>query len=169
MQFDQNRWPVDHLECRSAKHLADGNKTQLVASSHGRCSVEKANKAFPALQSKSTSVWCKTKHKTVESRDPEARRVAETSGNSRWTQTRMITECSNGDVQVLRTVKNGVSTAVQLIARKYSSLNISLHSCYSQSSVLQLSWCASPDDNPTQLQIEHTLRYRVGKKIITYP
>ncbi|GMP44422.1 hypothetical protein CsSME_00013359 [Camellia sinensis var. sinensis] len=35
---------------------------------------------------------------------------AETSGNSRRTQTWMITECSNDDVPVLRTVKNGVST-----------------------------------------------------------
>ena len=28
MQFDQNIWLVDHLECRSAKHFADGNKPQ---------------------------------------------------------------------------------------------------------------------------------------------
>ncbi|KAF5949267.1 hypothetical protein HYC85_011260 [Camellia sinensis] len=35
---------------------------------------------------------------------------AETSGNSKRTQTWIITECPNGDVQVLRTVKNGVST-----------------------------------------------------------
>ncbi|GMP25878.1 hypothetical protein CsSME_00002536 [Camellia sinensis var. sinensis] len=49
MQFDQNRWPVDHPKCQSAKHLADGNKTQLVASSHGRWSVGMANKPFPAL------------------------------------------------------------------------------------------------------------------------
>ena len=53
-------------------------------------------------------------HKIVESRDPEARRVAEASGNSRRSQTRMITECSNGDGQVLRTVKNGVSTVAPL-------------------------------------------------------
>ena len=39
---------------------------------------------------------------------------AETSGNSKRTQTWMITECSNGDVQVLRTVKNGVSTVAPL-------------------------------------------------------
>ncbi|KAF5953727.1 hypothetical protein HYC85_006583 [Camellia sinensis] len=38
----------------------------------------------------------KHKHKTVKLRDPEARRVAETSGISRRTQTRMITEYSNG-------------------------------------------------------------------------
>ena len=67
-------------------------------------------KLLPTLRSKTTSVWCKTRHKTIESRDPKAGRVAETSGNSRRTRTRMITECSNGDVQVLRTVKNGVST-----------------------------------------------------------
>ncbi|GMP24241.1 hypothetical protein CsSME_00001575 [Camellia sinensis var. sinensis] len=66
-----------------------------------------AHKPFPTPPRQNTSVWCKTKHKTVESRDPEARRVAETSGNSRRTQTWMITKCSNGDVQVLRTVKNG--------------------------------------------------------------
>ncbi|KAF5936194.1 hypothetical protein HYC85_027323 [Camellia sinensis] len=62
-----------------------------------------AHKPFPAPPRQSTSVWCKTRHKTVESRDPEARHVAETSGNSRRTQTWMITECSSGDVQVLRT------------------------------------------------------------------
>ncbi|CAL5420664.1 unnamed protein product [Camellia sinensis] len=70
-------------------------------------SVEVVNKPFPAPQKQNTSVWCKTKHKTVESRGLEARRMAETSDNSRRTQTWMITECSNGDVQVLRTVKNG--------------------------------------------------------------
>jgi len=81
-----------------------------VASSHGRWSVGMANKPFPAPQRQNTSVWCKTKHKIVESRDPEAGRVAETSGNSRQTQTWMITKYSNNDVQVLRTIKNGVST-----------------------------------------------------------
>ena len=39
---------------------------------------------------------------------------AESSGNSKRTQTWIITECSNGDVQVLRTVKNGVSTVAPL-------------------------------------------------------
>ncbi|GMP31476.1 hypothetical protein CsSME_00005674 [Camellia sinensis var. sinensis] len=42
-----------------------------------------AHKPFPAPPRQCTSVWCKTRHKTVESRDPEARCVAETSGNSR--------------------------------------------------------------------------------------
>ncbi|KAF5931579.1 hypothetical protein HYC85_027750 [Camellia sinensis] len=68
------------------------------------------SQAIPCPPKQNTSVWCKTRHKTVESRDPEAGRVAETSGNSGRTRTRMITECSNSDVQVLRTVKNGVST-----------------------------------------------------------
>ena len=70
-----------------------------------------ANKLLPASQGKNASVWCKTRRQKVESRDPEARRVAESFGNSGRTQTRMIIECSNGDVQVLRTVKNGVATA----------------------------------------------------------
>ena len=39
---------------------------------------------------------------------------AENSGNSKQTQTWIITECSSGDVQVLRTVKNGVSTVAPL-------------------------------------------------------
>ncbi|KAF5962128.1 hypothetical protein HYC85_003337 [Camellia sinensis] len=62
-------------------------------------------KPYPALPRQNTSVWCQTKHKKVEFGDPEARRVAETSGNSKRAQTWMITECSNGDVQVLRTFK----------------------------------------------------------------
>ena len=95
-----------------------------VASSHGRWGVRMANKPFPVLQSKNTSVWCKTKHKTVKSRDPEARRVAKTSGNSRRTQTWMITECSNGDVQVLRAVKNGVSTMSLHLKRKQPSMQL---------------------------------------------
>ncbi|GMP93753.1 hypothetical protein CsSME_00043458 [Camellia sinensis var. sinensis] len=74
-----------------------------------------AHKPFPAPPRQSTSVWCKTRHKTVESRDPEARRVAETFGNSRRTQTWMITKCSSGDVQVLRTVKNEVELCSPLI------------------------------------------------------
>ena len=73
-----------------------------------------AIKPLPAPQRQSASVWWKTKQKTVESRDPKARRVAETSGNSKRTQTWIITECSNGDVQVLRTVNNGVSTVAPL-------------------------------------------------------
>ena len=108
----QQRMPTGNKMCRPATKCADGNKNQPVASSHCRWCVGMPHKAFPAPPRQNTSVWCKTRHKTVESRDPEARRVAETSGNSRRTQTWMITECSNGDVQVLRTVKNGVSTAV---------------------------------------------------------
>ena len=73
-----------------------------------------ANKPFLAPQKENTSVWCKTKLKTVESRAPEATRVAKTSENSKQTQIGMITEHSNGDVHVLRTVKNGVSTAAPL-------------------------------------------------------
>lgn len=72
-----------------------------------------AYKLFPTLRSKTTSVWYKTKHKTNKSRGLEVRRVAETSENSRRTQKRVIIECSNDDVQVLRTVKNGVSTIGQ--------------------------------------------------------
>ncbi|KAF5931264.1 hypothetical protein HYC85_032137 [Camellia sinensis] len=51
---------------------------------------------------------------------------AETSGNSKRTQTWKITVCSNGDVQALRTVKNGVSTTgekmsvVEYFRQKYN-------------------------------------------------
>ena len=69
---------------------------------------------YPSSQRQNKSVWCQTKHKIVEFGDPEARRVAAPSGNSKRTQTWMVTECSNGDVQVLRTVKNGVSTVAPL-------------------------------------------------------
>ena len=82
------------------------------------------HKAFPAPPRQNTSVWCKTRHKTVEFGDPETRRVAENSGNSKRTQTRIITECSNGDVQVLRTVKNGVST---LWMHQVKAVSFTLH------------------------------------------
>ena len=62
-------------------------------------------------EAKQQVFWCKTKHKIVKLRVPKARHVAVASQNSERTLTWMITECSNGDVQVLRTVKNGVSTA----------------------------------------------------------
>ena len=64
------------------------------------------------FKAKTQVLGAKTIHEAVESGGPEARRAAETSGNSRRTQTWIITECSNGGVQVLRTVKNGVSTPV---------------------------------------------------------
>ncbi|KAF5947261.1 hypothetical protein HYC85_013218 [Camellia sinensis] len=83
-------------------------------------------KPYPDSQRQNTSVWCQTKHKTVEFGDPEARRVAETSGNSKRTQTWMITECSNGDVQVLRTVKNGVSTGEMAFSDRHLAENTSV-------------------------------------------
>ena len=53
--------------------------------------------------------------------------MAETSGNSKRTQTGVITKCSNGDVQVLRTIKNGASTPTGLLGEvgnvfKYSGV-----------------------------------------------
>ena len=69
---------------------------------------------FPPSEAQNTSPWCKTKHRTGKLRDPEAKCAAEASGNSKRTQTWMIIERSNGDVQVLRTVKNGVSTVAPL-------------------------------------------------------
>ncbi|GMP96864.1 hypothetical protein CsSME_00045324 [Camellia sinensis var. sinensis] len=68
---------------------------------------------FPPSEAQNTSPWCKTKHRIGKLRDSEARCAAEASENSKRTQTWMITERSNGDVQVLRTVKNGVSIVVQ--------------------------------------------------------
>ncbi|KAF5941257.1 hypothetical protein HYC85_022424 [Camellia sinensis] len=73
-----------------------------------------ANKPFPALRSNHTSVWSTTKHKTNKSKGLEARRAAETSENSRRTRTWIIIKCSNDDVQVLRTVKNGVAKAKRM-------------------------------------------------------
>ena len=65
---------------------------------------------FPPSEAKTQVLGGKTKHKTGKSRGLEVRRIAETSENSRRTQTWVIIECSNDDVQVLRIVKNGVST-----------------------------------------------------------
>ena len=69
---------------------------------------------FPPSKAKQQVFDAKTKHKTNKSRGLEARRVAEPFENSRRTQTWVIIECSNDDVQVLRTVKNGVSTVAPL-------------------------------------------------------
>ena len=113
------KWQNGKILGRPTKKSADrpniwpkATKQWLVASIHGRWCVGVAHKPLAAPQKINISVCCKTKHKTVESRDLETRRVAETSRNSRWTQTRMITECSISDVQVLRTVKNRVSTVL---------------------------------------------------------
>ncbi|CAL5419199.1 unnamed protein product [Camellia sinensis] len=83
-----------------------------MASSLGRWVKGMANKPLSSLKSKNTSLWSTTKHKTDKLRDLEARHATETSGNSKRTRAWMIIECSDDDVQVLRTVKNGVSTHI---------------------------------------------------------
>ena len=65
---------------------------------------------FPPSEAKQQVFGAKPNTKIDKSRGLEVRRVSETSENSRRTHTRVIIECSNDDVQVLRTVKNGVST-----------------------------------------------------------
>ena len=111
-------WPSDQTKSRSTKRsadrptlLADSNDTRPMASCLGQWVVGMANKPSPSLRSKTTSPWSTTKHKIVKLRDPKARCAAETFRNSRRTRAWMITECSNDDIQVLRTVKNGASTA----------------------------------------------------------
>ena len=99
--LDSKIWLIDQKECRSTntygrwhKALADGLRGWPTS--------------YP--QNRNTSPWSTTKHKIDKLRDPKARRVAETFGNSKWTRAWMIIECSNDDVQVLRTVKKWVST-----------------------------------------------------------
>ena len=113
--------PVGNIKCRPAKVF---EKTVPMAKRECRCGVGAAGGLQGWLTSlplpsnaKTHKSWCKTKHRTSRLRGPEARRAAGTSGNSKRTQTWIITERSNGDVQVLRMVKNGVSTPV-LQARK---------------------------------------------------
>ncbi|GMP69427.1 hypothetical protein CsSME_00028696 [Camellia sinensis var. sinensis] len=125
-------WLIDQHKCRSTKRsadqpklLADGKKTRLTASSLGRWVQEMENKPPSSLRRKNTSAWSTTKHKTDKLRDPKARRVAETSENSKRTRAWMIIECSNDDIRVLRMVKNGVSTPTMSRSRteaKYRSL-----------------------------------------------
>ncbi|KAF5939862.1 hypothetical protein HYC85_021029 [Camellia sinensis] len=102
MSFRQKTVSTGNKLCRPSIKCADRQtkvpietKGQPVASSYCRWCVGMPHKAFPTLSRQETSVWCKTRHLTVEFGDPEARRVAETSGNSKRTQTWMITECSN--------------------------------------------------------------------------
>ena len=115
----QEIWPIDQKECRTTKKSAnrptlmvDGKKTRPMAQGLGRWVVGMANKPHSSLRSKITSPWSTTKHKTNKLRDLKARRTTETFRNSIRTRAWMIIECSNDDVQVLRTVKNGVSTIV---------------------------------------------------------
>ncbi|CAL5335944.1 unnamed protein product [Camellia sinensis] len=57
-----------------------------------------------------TSSWSKNNmHNTERFRGSKTRRSTEDFGHSKQTQTRTIVECTNNDVQVLKTVKNGVS------------------------------------------------------------
>ena len=100
--------------------MADDKKTRPTSTRLGRWVVGMANKPSSSLKSKTTSPWSTTKHKIDKLRDPKARRAVETFGNSKRTRAWMIIECSNDDVQVLRTVKNGVSTANQ---SKYNSIS----------------------------------------------
>ncbi|CAL5378517.1 unnamed protein product [Camellia sinensis] len=136
LPFWQNKWPTGNKECRPAIYIADGIKSLAgglkpwpVMCGDASQGIPCPSKAFPAPPRQNTSVWCKTRHNTVESRGPEARRATETSGNSRQTQTRVITKCSNGDIQVLRTVKNGVSTKTHpLLCFKVVSMLASVES-----------------------------------------
>ncbi|KAF5942214.1 hypothetical protein HYC85_019856 [Camellia sinensis] len=100
-----------HLEWSSAKRYALGQT--CFAGRHPKLPAGQFFLLKPAADSSrgQNKAW------QFEFGDPEARRVAETSGNSKRTQTWMITGCSNGDVQVLRMVKNGA------IAKKLDELS----------------------------------------------
>ena len=104
----QKMWPIVQKACRSA--TTNGENTRLISTRLGLWVVGMANKPPSSLRSKTTCPWSTTKHNTDKLRDPKARHAAETFGNSKRTRAWMIIECSNDDVQVLRTVKNGVST-----------------------------------------------------------
>ncbi|KAF5931791.1 hypothetical protein HYC85_027962 [Camellia sinensis] len=80
----------------------------------GRWAIGMVNKPPSSLRNKTTSPWSTTKHKTNKLRGSKARRTTETFGNSKRTRAWMIIECSNDDVQVLRTVKNRVSKVAPL-------------------------------------------------------
>ena len=130
-------WPIDQTKCRSTKKsadrptlLADGKKTRPLTSCLGRWVAGMAYKPPSSLRSKTTSPWSTIKHKTDKLRDPKARHAAETSENSKRTRAWMIIECSNNDVQVLRTVKNGLSTYASIIQLFHTiSLRGPLHVC----------------------------------------
>ncbi|KAF5932176.1 hypothetical protein HYC85_028347 [Camellia sinensis] len=74
----QNKaWQHNSRHCRPANYIAGGSKHQPVASSHCRWWVGMVYKPHPASQRQNTSVWCQTKHKTVEFGDPEAGRASQ--------------------------------------------------------------------------------------------
>ncbi|KAF5954298.1 hypothetical protein HYC85_007154 [Camellia sinensis] len=106
----QQRMPTSNIYCR--RHKITGRWTRAMAGDVWGCLTRHS---LPPPR-KNTSVWCKTRHNTVESRDPEVRRATETSGNSRRTQTRLyrdinlvnnkgfhmtITNCNNFVVECL--------------------------------------------------------------------
>ena len=71
---------------------------------------------FSPQEKGGTKSWLKTSTKPRELRDLEASRTAENLGDSKRARTCAIIEHSNDDVQVFRTVKNRVSTALDPIA-----------------------------------------------------
>ena len=99
--ISQHLWPMARKQGRWHKALADGLRGW--PTSH----------PFPS-EAKPQVLGPQPSTKTNKLRDPKARRATETFGNSKRTRAWMIIECSNDDVQVLKTVKNGVSIVAPL-------------------------------------------------------
>ena len=118
MSFRQKTVPTGNKLCRPAIKCADRQTKVPMAAKTSRWPLATAGGVWGCLTRHSLPLQGKTR---VFGAKPDTKRSsseilrqgtrAETSGNSKRTHTWMITECSNGDAQVLRTVKNGVSTA----------------------------------------------------------
>ena len=113
-QIDQIHGRLTTKSAGRPSPMAGGNKTVAGGLKPWPVRCGDGQQAIPCPHKQNTSVWSTTKHKTNKSRGLEARRATEISENLRRTRIWMITECSKGDVQVLRTVKNGVSTVTPL-------------------------------------------------------
>ncbi|CAL5382476.1 unnamed protein product [Camellia sinensis] len=96
----QHIMPTGNTVCRPANKIADGRKRPAGG-------LQPLPVVYGGV---SQGIPCPSKAKqkcSVQNRTPHGQ------VRSKRTQSWMITECSNGDVQVLRTVKNGVSTVAE--------------------------------------------------------
>ena len=128
MPFWQKGVPTGNKLCRPAKKVPMAAKTSRWPLAMAGGGWGWSTSPTLPLQGKTQVFGAKPDTKRLSSEILRWGTRAETSGNSERTQSWIITECSNGDVQVLRTVKNGVSTPLTFLVK--IQLFVAVESCY---------------------------------------